>query len=36
MMDLAPAPPNLTPSHNSNIAPAPGPSPLAGPELLMK
>jgi len=33
MMDLAPAPPNLTPSQNSNIAPAPGPSPLAGPSL---
>ncbi|KAJ5965952.1 hypothetical protein N7481_012666 [Penicillium waksmanii] len=33
MMDLAPAPPNLTPNHNSNLAPTPGPSPLAGPSL---
>ncbi|CAI7667483.1 unnamed protein product [Penicillium manginii] len=33
MMDLAPAPPNLTPSQNPNLAPTPGPSPLAGPSL---
>jgi hypothetical protein len=39
MMDLAPAPSSTpgTPSNtNSNLAPTPGPSPLAGPELVMK
>lgn len=40
MMDLAPAPPSnpATPTSNpnTNLAPVPGPSPLAGPELVMK
>jgi hypothetical protein len=34
MLDIAPTPSQQ--GHAGNLAPAPGPSPLAGPELVMK